>query len=806
MPDNTILNPGAGGDTIAADEVGSVKYQIVKLDVGGDGVSTPVVGALPVSGTFFQATQPVSGTVTANTGLSQPLTDAQLRATAVPISGTVTANTGLTQPLTDTQLRATAVPISGTVTANTGLSQPLTDAQLRATAVPISGTVTANTGFTQPLTDAQLRATSVPVSGPLTDAQLRATAVPISGPVTANTGLSQPLTDAQLRATAVPVSGPLTDTQLRAVSVDTAPTGVGADYWPGYSPPPSTAPQTFTVDPSGAFITRGAVTTDEGTFRANFANTSLAVSIGAVTVSGSTVTGTGFSAVDVHTNDYFKLAADAESTWTQIESVVSDTEIALASAYTGAASGTGNRALVQPFTGSGGTLTVGSGVLTLGGGTTTSAITGVKRLTDYAPLIFRSRLSISQRIANQEIHIGLEENAPVTRWFARFLADGTTDTTIKCESGRNPTDAPSASETETVTVTLPNGATTAALLDYRIELLTETVRFYVQGVLLAENTRVMPSQFDEMTSHVEIRNGTAPASNTNVVVDFMTGKNHNKLEIGVMSEREQIVATAVPLQPFSYSVAGVITINTNLIVLDCLQLRSLFIQCTSMGTTGVVTVQWANDAAFTAPITATLISESGATSTTFNAAVLRATNVIARYCRLRLTTATTAGTTTINVWGNQTPIVPVNPTVQGTITANIGTGSLAAGTNAIGDVGIQYRANATGAATTFKFASAATVNNVLILTGARRLLGWNLTNTTASFKYFRIYNKATAPTSGESPTFMFGLPPNSTTVSPPIVGGIGLSLGLGIACTGGVADTDATVTAANDVVGSIFYV
>jgi hypothetical protein len=37
-------------------------------------------------------------------------------ANGVSVNGTVTANTGLT-PLTDTQLRATAVPISGTVTA-----------------------------------------------------------------------------------------------------------------------------------------------------------------------------------------------------------------------------------------------------------------------------------------------------------------------------------------------------------------------------------------------------------------------------------------------------------------------------------------------------------------------------------------------------------------------------------------------------------------------------------------------------------------------------------------------------------------
>jgi hypothetical protein len=85
------------------------------------------------------------------------------------------------------------------------------------------------------------------------------------------------------------------------------------------------------------------------------------------------------------------------------------------------------------------------------------------------------------------------------------------------------------------------------------------------------------------------------------------------------------------------------------------------------------------------------------------------------------------------------------------------------------------------------------------------LLGYALTNTTAAFKYFRFYNKATAPSSGESPTFMVGLPPNSTTIWQ-AEGGIAMTAGLGIACTGAVADTDATVTAANDVVGAIYYV
>jgi hypothetical protein len=441
--------------------------------------------------------------------------------------------------------------------------------------------------------------------------------------------------------------------------------GNRVSQWPNYGAPSDTFPSPLNIDDFGSLQTRGAVLTDEGTFRANFANTSLFVGIGSVTVSGNTVTGSGFLTSEAHINDYFKIAADADTFCQQIDSIDSDTQMTLKAAYTGAASGTGNRSLVFPFTGSGGSLAVASGALTMTGGTTVSAITGIKRYTDYGPLVYRARVTVSQRIANQEIHIGLEEDAATTRWFARFLLDGTVNTTAKCETGRNPTGTPSAAETQTTTVALPNGATTATARDYRVELLTESVRFYIDGVLVAEHSNTIPHQHDEMTSHVEIRNGgTAPASSTTVTVDYLTGKNHNKLEIGVMSDAERIVAAQPPLIPFTYSVAGVIAINTDLLVIDCSQFRSLFIQCNSMGTTGVVTVQWSNEPTFAQPITATLFSESGATSTTFNAAVLRVVNVMARYCRLRLTTATTGGTTTLNCWGAQSPYIPAVTTQQ----------------------------------------------------------------------------------------------------------------------------------------------
>ena len=68
MADNVPITSGTGTD-IATDDVAGVHFQKVKLDLGGDGASSPVSGSVPVSdnggsltvdGTFWQATQPVS--------------------------------------------------------------------------------------------------------------------------------------------------------------------------------------------------------------------------------------------------------------------------------------------------------------------------------------------------------------------------------------------------------------------------------------------------------------------------------------------------------------------------------------------------------------------------------------------------------------------------------------------------------------------------------------------------------------------------------------------------------------------------
>jgi len=129
----------------------------------------------------------------------------------------------------------------------------------------------------------------------------------------------------------------------------------------------------------------------------------------------------------------------------------------------------------------------------------------------------------------------------------------------------------------------------------------------------------------------------------------------------------------------SYNVAGVIAINTVLLTLDCSQYRSVSIQCVSMGTTGVVTPEWSNDG--TNWQGATFLTQAGVSATTFNAAGLWVVPVMARYLRLRLSTATTAGTTTLSVhqFNDRSQMWLATQPISGTVTATVGT-SITGGT------------------------------------------------------------------------------------------------------------------------------
>ena len=210
---------------------------------------------LSVSVSNLPATQPISGTV--DTGLTQPLTDIQLRAAAVPVSLASVPSHPVTGPLTDTQLRAAVVPVSLASVPSHPVTGSGSFTAAQATAANLNATVVGSGSFTAAQSTASnLKAqaqllnaagsvvdyamtgtagtpasdvvtiqgivggTTVPVSlasvpshpvtGPLTNTELRTSAVPVSLASVPSHPVTGPLTNTELRTSAVPVSGTVT--------------------------------------------------------------------------------------------------------------------------------------------------------------------------------------------------------------------------------------------------------------------------------------------------------------------------------------------------------------------------------------------------------------------------------------------------------------------------------------------------------------------------------------------------------------------------------------------------------------------
>lgn len=179
-------------DTFVRTEgAGQVEIQAVAIvnPSTGDPLLPTAGGAIPVAGTFWQATQPVS--LAALPLPSGAATEAGLGAvvaalgTPLQAGGSVAvSNFPATQPvsftwagLTDAQLRATAVPVSGTFWQAT---QPVSAAALPLPSGAATETTLASLDAKLPALDAgRLPVSLPPGGGGLTNTELRAAAVPV---------------------------------------------------------------------------------------------------------------------------------------------------------------------------------------------------------------------------------------------------------------------------------------------------------------------------------------------------------------------------------------------------------------------------------------------------------------------------------------------------------------------------------------------------------------------------------------------------------------------------------------------------
>lgn len=140
------------------------------------------------------------------------------------------------------------------------------------------------------------------------------------------------------------------------------------------------------------------------------------------------------------------------------------------------------------------------------------------------------------------------------------------------------------------------------------------------------------------------------------------------------------------------------------------------------------------------------------------------------------------------------------PNVQVVNSAVLGTGA-----NVIGAVTPVAAFGSGGVVTNHHLVAAATTNATSVKASAGSIGSIVLANTAAAIKFFKLFNKASAPTVGtDVPTVTVGIPPTSTLFWDPAIY-YRMTTGIAYAITNLSPDLDATAVTAGDVIVSIQY-
>lgn len=154
-----------------------------------------------------------------------------------------------------------------------------------------------------------------------------------------------------------------------------------------------------------------------------------------------------------------------------------------------------------------------------------------------------------------------------------------------------------------------------------------------------------------------------------------------------------------------------------------------------------------------------------------------------------------------------------NPVTVGSITNSVTVGSITnpvtVSTHAVTQSGtwnvVPTKAT-TGGLSRLKVISAATTNATVVKSTAGQLYSIHLFNTGVTARYVKFYQKATAPTVGTDTPVLTYVVPAGTALRVSLDSlGDAFTSGIGMAITGGYADTDTTAVAAGEVIGSVHY-
>lgn len=545
---NTTGGGGGGGGTQYTDGATAPTHPIGTYPVFTNGSGTVIAvstsNPLPITGTISVGSTTDSSTFTAGSSTTGPIAGVFNDSVAALTSG----QQGTIRSTANRALHTNLRNVAGTEIATS--SNPLRVDPTGTTPQPVTQSGTWN------ITN---------ISGTIS---LPTGAATSALQTTGNTSLASIVTNqtnASQKSQIVDGSGNVIGSSLDVNGnrdMNVAPIGRSSDFWPYYNNMSIGGGQ-INIDPAGEIVASAYANTDGGTGRSNFTGSSVTRSLGTVTFTNgqTTVSGTGFTTMDVHYLDYVKLGSDSETAYAQVSYVTNDTTLTLFTPYSGTGgTGTGVVSQVGTITGTGATISVASGALTIVTGTNTSATTAVYRPATDGALLAQASVTVSQRQTNEDVYIGPETQITGTiQSFSRFHLTGTNNTQVITETGYNPTGAPTSAEMETNTVTIPGTQTTATARTYKIEQQYDQIIFSIDGIIVARHTKRIPHVmyegqnaffFDVRAVH------SGAVTSTNIVIDYMYNRNFNRLEVIQSTPGDSTNSQVITQQSTTDSIAG----------------------------------------------------------------------------------------------------------------------------------------------------------------------------------------------------------------------------------------------------------
>jgi hypothetical protein len=203
--------------------------------------------------------------------------------------------------------------------------------------------------------------------------------------------------------------------------------------------------------------------------------------------------------------------------------------------------------------GTGGSVSVANSILTIASGTTANSETYVTFPIDYLPIRIDLIAQVSQRIANQDIYIGVSDtvNPATETQYARLRFNGTNNLAVLCETAAHTGTGGQESDASVL------NNSSALYQSYNISLLQELVSFEAgltrieREVLQADETQI-PSPYTPLFIRFRIKNGAvAPASSTALKIDTVRVLNMNRVDIAQKDTQDSAVVSIVGYDTYS---------------------------------------------------------------------------------------------------------------------------------------------------------------------------------------------------------------------------------------------------------------